>query len=85
MTGLGGESPVAQNSTLPGCACNRLISKVLCSTSAGPKSRLQVSWMKVLVADEISKSGVEMLKAQGYTVDVRTGMKEDELVKIIKD
>jgi D-3-phosphoglycerate dehydrogenase len=41
--------------------------------------------MKVLVADEISKSGVEMLKAQGYTVDVRTGLKEDELVRIIKD
>jgi len=41
--------------------------------------------MKVLVADEISKTGVEMLKAQGYAVDVRTGLKEDELVKIIKD
>ena len=41
--------------------------------------------MKVLVADEISKSGVEMLKAQGYQVDVKTGMKEDELVKVIKD
>ena len=41
--------------------------------------------MKVLVADDISKSGVEMLKAQGYKVDVRTGLKEDELVKIIKD
>lgn len=41
--------------------------------------------MKVLVADEISKSGVEMLKAHGYKVDVRTGLKEDELVKAIKD
>jgi D-3-phosphoglycerate dehydrogenase len=41
--------------------------------------------MKVLVADEISKSGLDMLKAQGYAVDVRTGLKEDELVKIIKD
>jgi len=41
--------------------------------------------MKVLVADEISKSGVEMLKAQGYKVDVRTGLKEDELVRVIKD
>ncbi|MGQ9586815.1 MAG: phosphoglycerate dehydrogenase [Thermoplasmata archaeon] len=41
--------------------------------------------MKVLVADEISKNGVDMLKAQGYAVDVRTGLKEDELVKIIKD
>ncbi len=44
-----------------------------------------VSQVKVLVADEISKSGVEMLKAQGYKVDVRTGLKEDELAKIIKD
>ncbi|MBN1677482.1 MAG: phosphoglycerate dehydrogenase [Candidatus Thermoplasmatota archaeon] len=41
--------------------------------------------MKVLVADEISKSGVELLKSQGYAVDVRTGLKEDDLVKIIKD
>jgi len=41
--------------------------------------------MKVLVADEISKNGVELLKAQGYKVDVKTGMKEDELVKVIKD
>ncbi len=45
----------------------------------------KVSWMKVLVADEISKNGVELLKAQGYKVDVKTGMKEDELVKVIKD
>jgi len=44
-----------------------------------------VSWMKVLVADDISKSGIEMLKEQKYEVDVRTGLKEDELVKIIKD
>ena len=41
--------------------------------------------MKVLVADEISKNGVEMLKGQGYTVDVKLGLKEDELSKIIKD
>jgi D-3-phosphoglycerate dehydrogenase len=41
--------------------------------------------MKVLVADEISKSGVDMLKAQGYEVDVKLGMKEDELAKTIKD
>lgn len=41
--------------------------------------------MKVLVADDISKSGIEMLKAQGYDVHVKTGLKEDELVKIIKD
>ncbi len=41
--------------------------------------------MNVLVADDISKSGIEMLKARGYKVDIRTGLKEDELVKIVKD
>jgi len=41
--------------------------------------------MKVLVADEISKSGIEMLKGQGYQVDVRLGLKEDELAKVIRD
>ena len=41
--------------------------------------------MKVLVADDISKSGIEMLKNQKYDVDVRTGLKEDELVKAIRD
>ncbi|MCU0859505.1 MAG: phosphoglycerate dehydrogenase [Thermoplasmata archaeon] len=41
--------------------------------------------MKVLVADDISKNGIEMLRAKGYKVDVRTGLKEDELVKAIKD
>ncbi|HEX9907860.1 MAG TPA: phosphoglycerate dehydrogenase [Thermoplasmata archaeon] len=39
--------------------------------------------MKVLVADEISKNGIEMLKSQGYHVDVKLGLKEDELVKIM--
>jgi D-3-phosphoglycerate dehydrogenase len=41
--------------------------------------------MKVLVADDISKNGVELLKAQGYQVDIRTGLREDELAKAIKD
>src|SRR4030067_236736 len=45
----------------------------------------EVFLMKVLVADEISKSGGDMLKAQGYDVDVKLGMKEDELAKAIKD
>jgi D-3-phosphoglycerate dehydrogenase len=39
--------------------------------------------MRILVADEISKSGVELLKSSGYDVDVKTGMKEDELVQTI--
>ncbi|MCJ7562613.1 MAG: phosphoglycerate dehydrogenase [Thermoplasmata archaeon] len=48
-------------------------------------AKKKVCKMRVLVADEISKSGVDMLKAKGYKVDVKTGLKEDELVKIIKD
>jgi D-3-phosphoglycerate dehydrogenase len=63
-----------------------LIKGRLCSPLVGPEGpETLVKLMKVLVADDISKSGVEMLKAQGYKVDVRTGLKEDELVKIIKD
>ncbi len=41
--------------------------------------------MKVLVADEISKTGIEMLKGQGYSVDVKLGLKEDELAKAIPE
>lgn len=39
--------------------------------------------MKVLIADEISEKGVSILKNSGHQVDVRPGLKEDELVKII--
>ncbi|HUV61693.1 MAG TPA: phosphoglycerate dehydrogenase [Thermoplasmata archaeon] len=42
-----------------------------------------MSKMKILVADEISKSGIEMLGAEGYDVDVKTGLKEDELSSVI--
>ncbi len=70
---------------MPDIPCNTLISTLPRSDSAGLCAGSRVSQMKVLVADEISKSGVEMLKAQGYAVDVRTGLKEDELVKVIKD
>ncbi len=35
--------------------------------------------MKVLVSDNISPKGVEILKKAGLTVDVKTGMKPDEL------
>ncbi|KAF0144080.1 MAG: D-3-phosphoglycerate dehydrogenase [Nitrospirae bacterium] len=35
--------------------------------------------MKVLVSDKISDKGVEILKKAGLTVDVKTGMKPDEL------
>ncbi|MDH4123178.1 MAG: phosphoglycerate dehydrogenase [Thermoplasmata archaeon] len=41
--------------------------------------------MKILIADEISEKGVSILKNSGHTIDVRPGMKEDELVKIIGD
>lgn len=35
--------------------------------------------MKVLVSDKISEKGVEILKKAGLTVDVKTGMKPEEL------
>ncbi len=40
--------------------------------------------MKVLVADPISEKGVEVLRAR-FQTDVRTGLKEDALLKIIGD
>lgn len=41
--------------------------------------------MKVLVADKISDSGIEKLRAEGFDVDVKTGLSEDEIVSIIPD
>lgn len=41
--------------------------------------------MKVLVADALSEAGLAALRKKGLTADVRTGLKEDELVKIIAD
>jgi D-3-phosphoglycerate dehydrogenase len=40
--------------------------------------------MKVLVSDSLSNEGLEILK-KNFTVDVLTGLPEDELAKIIKD
>ena len=40
--------------------------------------------MKVLVSDPLSNEGLEILK-EHFTVDVITGLSEDELTKIIKD
>ena len=40
--------------------------------------------MKVLVSDPLSNEGLEILK-EHLTVDVITGLSEDELTKIIKD
>jgi len=39
--------------------------------------------MKILVADEISENGVNILRNAGHDVDVKTGQSEEELVKII--
>ena len=35
--------------------------------------------IKVLIADDMSKKAVEILSNAGFTVDVRTGMKPDEM------
>ena len=40
--------------------------------------------MKILVADSISERGVDMLrKNPTFQVDVKTGLKEDQLCEII--
>jgi D-3-phosphoglycerate dehydrogenase / 2-oxoglutarate reductase len=42
--------------------------------------------MKVLVSDKLSEQGLAILKkAKGITVDVKTGMKPEELIKVIGD
>src|SRR5687768_3299790 len=41
--------------------------------------------MKVLVADALSEAGIEALRKKGLTVEVRTGLTEDQLVAAIKD
>ena len=41
--------------------------------------------MKVLVSDKISDKGVEILKKAGLDVDVKTGMKPDELKACISE
>ena len=40
--------------------------------------------MRILVSDTLSKQGVEILEKAGFTVDVRTKLAQDELVKEIK-
>lgn len=39
--------------------------------------------MKILICDKISEKGVEKLKNAGFTVDVKTGMKPEELIGVI--
>ncbi|MEK6693952.1 MAG: phosphoglycerate dehydrogenase, partial [Nitrospirota bacterium] len=41
--------------------------------------------MKILVSDNLSKQGVEILQKAGLTVDVKTKMSKDELLREIKD
>ncbi len=41
--------------------------------------------MKILVSDKLSEGGVEILKSCGFTVDVRTSLKPEELLEIIGD
>jgi len=42
--------------------------------------------MKLLVTDELSKEGLDLLtKGTGLEVDVRPGVPQDELLKIIGD
>jgi hypothetical protein len=35
--------------------------------------------LKILVSDKLSDAGVEMLKNGGFTIDVKTGLKPEEL------
>jgi len=39
--------------------------------------------LKILVSDKLSDAGVEILKRGGFTVDVKTGLKPEELTEII--
>ena len=41
--------------------------------------------MKVLISDNISAKGIEILKKAGLDVDVKTGMKSEELMAVIGD
>ncbi|HOK40877.1 MAG TPA: hydroxyacid dehydrogenase [bacterium] len=41
--------------------------------------------MKILVSDSMSQKGIQILKNAGFTVDVKTGLPENEIVKIISD
>jgi D-3-phosphoglycerate dehydrogenase len=39
--------------------------------------------IRILIADDMSKRAVEILQQAGFTVDVKTGMKPDELAKVV--
>ena len=41
--------------------------------------------MKVLASDKLSKDGIAVFEKSGIQLDLRTGLPEDELVKIIPE
>lgn len=41
--------------------------------------------MKVLICDPIAEDGINMLKENGFEVDIKTGMDKEELKDVIKD
>ena len=41
--------------------------------------------IKILVSDDVSESGLEPLRAAGFAVEKRTGLKPDELREIVRD
>ncbi len=41
--------------------------------------------VKILVSDDVSESGLEPLRAAGFAVEKRTGLKVDELLKAVSD
>ena len=41
--------------------------------------------MKVLVSDKIAEVGLKMLKDAGIEAEMKTGLPEDELIKIIPE
>jgi D-3-phosphoglycerate dehydrogenase len=41
--------------------------------------------IKILVSDDVSESGLEPLRAAGFAVDKKTGLKPDELCELVRD
>ena len=40
--------------------------------------------MKVLICDAIQKACIEILEKEGFQVDVKTGLPEEELINVVK-
>ena len=40
---------------------------------------------RVLISDQLSPAAIDIFKARGVDVDVKTGLAKDELLKIIGD